>query len=222
VKVSTYATSSGGGNISSGASAVFTDALILNRDGLYGESGTISIKYYVDFNQSYLASGDDLSNGQVSFDGLLGATHGYVTEYDRDGYGDTPPIYKSTDSRGVITTRPGGPSWIYITSDFRWGFPLGFGLGVQLDASAYSPSSNAALAYSLDAAHSGYWGGITEVMVNGVKVEDYELTSLSGTDYSKSFAPTTPTADIPEPSSFALFTVAGLIAFCTNRRRRRG
>jgi hypothetical protein len=56
-------------------------------------------------------------------------------------------------------------------------------------------------------------------MMNGAEVENYALTSLSGTDYSKSFAPTAPTADVPEPPSFALLTVGGLIALRAKRRR---
>ena len=218
VKARTAGSSNGGGNLQSGASAGFKDVLILNRDGLYGQTGQISVKYYVDFNQHYVAPSNDISNGSVLFDGLLGATHGYVSEYDRDGYADVPPAYRSEDSRGTLLTRPGGPSWIYVTSDFRWGFALDFGLGVQLQGAAYSPAQDAALGFSIDASHSGYWGGITEVTVNGVKIEDYELTSLSGTDYSKSFAPTA--AAVPEPATLGLFAIGVIGAAGVARRRK--
>lgn len=55
-------------------------------------------------------------------------------------------------------------------------------------------------AYSIDATHSAYWGGLALVDPNGVAFTDFTVTSVSGTDWSKSFIPTA----VPEPTSAVL------------------
>lgn len=225
VKARGIAQSTGGGNISVGASAGFKDRLILDRTGMTGaETSTITVAYYIDYNASYDVSGpgagSSYSNGSVVFDALLGNLHGSVIDYGQVGT-NNPSFYYSIDNRGKITDRPNGPSWIYLTTNFRWGDAIDFGLGVQLDGSAYSPDPNTSIGYIVDAAHSGYWGGITDVTVDGVHINDYVLRSSSGIDYSKSFAPTTSTKEVPEPHILLLSLVGFTALFGVRKNGKR-
>lgn len=225
VKARGVAQSTSGGNILVDASAGFKDRLILDRAGMTGaETSTISVAYYIDYNASYdvlgPGVGSSYSNGSVMFDALLGNLHGSVVDYGQVGL-NSPSYYYSIDNRGKITDRPNGPSWIYLTTTFRWGYAIDFGLGVQLDGSAYSPDPNTSIGYIVDAAHSGYWGGITDVTVDGVHVNDYVLRSSSGIDYSKSFAPTTPTNEVPEPHTLMLSALGFAALFGVRKNVKR-
>ncbi|MFO1226526.1 PEP-CTERM sorting domain-containing protein [Roseateles sp.] len=84
-------------------------------------------------------------------------------------------------------------------------------LYVQLEGAAQAAYNHtgARNAASYDLSHSLYWGGITQLSVNGQAVTDYALSSASGTDYRLSLAP-----PVPEPTSAALlFAGLGLVAW---------
>ena len=64
---------------------------------------------------------------------------------------------------------------------------------------------------AFDLGHSLYWAGIESVTVNGQAVNDFSLTSGSGTAYGQSLAP------VPLPGSLIMFVPA--LALGLLRRR---
>jgi hypothetical protein len=90
-------------------------------------------------------------------------------------------------------------------------------LVIELTGASVSDTGGEAVADLVDTL---YWGGVTNVSVGGVSVDNYTLTSASGTDWANSFAPN-PGA-VPEPAAWAtmLLGFGGLGA--TLRARRSG
>ena len=103
---------------------------------------------------------------------------------------------------------------------FRRGFSRlisPFSLYLVLDGGTLTEGGTAAAAF--DVAHSIYWGGISSVTFNGDSVP-YDLTSLSGFDWTQSQIPTN---SVPEPNSLLLLAsgLAGIASFACRRRAGR-
>ena len=99
-----------------------------------------------------------------------------------------------------------------------------FGIAAPLDVelfglaqSAYNISGSSPGHASFDLGHSLYWGGISNVSVGGQPISNYSIASASGTDYSRSFAP----SPVPEPGSAALLSW-GLAWLVRQRLRAKG
>ena len=110
------------------------------------------------------------------------------------------------------------------------GDPLGLYLGIatvqigipaQIDAE-FTISAQAAFDFvgpgdaTANFLNTGFWGGIQSVNFGGAPVA-FSVTSLSGTDWTQSFA--SPATTTPEPATWTLLA-AGLVAIGTLRRRR--
>lgn len=94
----------------------------------------------------------------------------------------------------------------FVTGHFAVGDPVP--LDVELTGSAQSSHTfTGDGSASFDLSHSLYWGGITNVSIGGTPVNSYTLTSDSGTDWTRSFAPST---GVPEPSTLVLLA-SGLL-----------
>jgi len=88
-------------------------------------------------------------------------------------------------------------------------------LAVELTGTAIASSGGEATA---DLGDSLYWGGITGVSVGGVALDEFTVTSASGTDWAQSFVPAS-TVPVPAPGGGLIF-VGGLAALGMVRRRR--
>ena len=94
--------------------------------------------------------------------------------------------------------------------DFVFGQPLSF--EAKLDVGGGGPVDES---FTLDAAHSAYWGGFRSVMdANGDAVA-YTPAPGSQADWSKSYIPLA----VPEPNAY-LLVLAGLCAVGFALRRR--
>lgn len=158
-----------------GTQAAVTFSLIVNGTLSVGPLGLSTASWGL---QADLGGGFFDINKSAS---LLGAgpflpNHGYV--------GDPFGTYSAT-----VTLQLGfvAPLDIELTASAQTGF----------DFVGSSPSS-------FDLAHSLYWGGIGAVTINGVAVNDFAVTSGSGTAYSTSLAP----APVPLPPALLLFAPA--------------
>jgi hypothetical protein len=88
------------------------------------------------------------------------------------------------------------------------------GLDIELTASALSSTGDVAVA---DLSHTLLWDGISDVTVGGVAVNDFTVTSASGTNWANSFIPT----GVPEPAAWAMMLVGFGGLGATMRRRQR-
>lgn len=200
------------GNVSAQAMASYDDYLTLKNARLTGQTGRVTFAYYLNYSGAVGANDGGFSNGSVSFAAYSGYDYTWFLDYartDGDG-GDTfiesvDPDHASNRVYGV-----GPQSFIYLTTSFVWGSAIYNRVDLSVDAAKAGLSS-----FDFDAGHSGYWAGITSITTGGVDIKDYTIESLSGTDYSTSFAPQ---AAIPEPATLATF-VFGLALLGTRRRK---
>lgn len=207
VKASTSSSISGSATGASGyASAKFDDNLKLSNAELNGKQGRVTLAYYFTYDASVTASGGAFSNGNVSVMARAGNSYAwYVDLASTQIPGYTMFEHQEPTGQGRVYDVPKS-NYIYVTSDFTWGQYINTSLELIVLGSQSNPPGGSA-SFNFDAGHSGYWAGVMSASADGQTVDTYELTSLSGTDYSKSLAPT---GDVPEPSSVALLSIAGL------------
>lgn len=227
VKVrSNGSTTYGGSN--SGTQALFTDTLKLEMSSLAGKHGQITFAYYFDYEAWVRSTGNGFANGSVSLLARGGRSYSWFLEYfNTSSGGYTMYEYQDLDGQGRIYGVP-KTNYIYVTTDFVWGEPIGTGFELQTSVGSYVPDTGGgAASYNFDASNSGYWAGIVSATADGQTITDYLLTSASGTDYSKSFVPAN---EVPEPSTFAMmFLGASLLGmqrklkpYTKQRRRMKG
>jgi hypothetical protein len=74
-------------------------------------------------------------------------------------------------------------------------------LDIELNATANASNGGSAVA---DLADTLEWGGISKVTVGGVAIDDFSVTSASGTNWADSFIPG---PGVPEPATWAMMLV---------------
>lgn len=88
---------------------------------------------------------------------------------------------------------------VHVEKQFIYG--QAFSFQVELIASSIGMTNVGSMLGSVSADHSAYWAGFT-VTADGLPV-DFTATSLSGTDWTRSFVPN----PVPEPQTYALLLV---------------
>ena len=134
-------------------------------------------------------------------------------------YGTSGASYETLN--GVTVDDLTGIRAFTVSVLFGYAFDVRFGLFGQTATNLqYVPTESFASALSsFDLGHSIYWGGISSVNVDGVGV-DFSVTSASGDDYTKSFAPNV--TAVPEPQTCALLLAGLAVIGAVARRRQAG
>ena len=195
-------------SVNSGAIVSFTDDYLFNAPGRTGQAGTFNFTLSIDgsLSATFDAVGleDPLDSTSASYAQAALAVF-------QDGGGITGGGSERLYSNGDIART--GALFLNRTNSFAVPFTFGtpFELKVQL-----STLTNARGQFSADTiadlGHTLEWGGIVSVLDNGsLPVNNYTLSSGSGTDYSQS---------IPEPSTTLLFMVSGFALSLVRTRQR--
>jgi hypothetical protein len=195
------------GSMTTVTRGIFRDDLMFTAPGVAaGTFGTLT--FWLAVNGTLQAN--DVGTPQASW-GLQADLGGGYFDINRSGslHGSGPYVY----TPGYV----GDPFGLYsATVTFQFGFNTP--LDVELTGSAQAAYSfdDGLPTASFDLAHSLYWGGITDININGTPVGGVVIASASGTDYSVSLAP------VPEPGA-AVLLLAGLplIAWRLQRARLR-
>jgi hypothetical protein len=107
-------------------------------------------------------------------------------------------------------------SLMNVSVRFSNNVPFDVAFILQAHGMAHTMATPGVESFDADAAHSGYWAGIDTPTANGVPIDNYTITSASGTDYSRSMVP----ASVPEPAT-ALTLLIGAAGLASVRARRR-
>jgi hypothetical protein len=192
------------------ATASFSDSFTINAVGLSGEKGTAVIP--LQFNYTNSLSGPQAFS-QVSlslelFNTFPTAKYQRSLHYRPDG----TVLSDSFDPPHVVT--PFSTS-ILATVPFVFGQPVPFQVTLEGKGGGFEDES-----FTVDAAHSAFWGGFRSVTDASGSAVNYTLGGGSQADWSKSFIPTT----VPEPDTFALmmgglFAIGSLLASTRHHKR---
>lgn len=227
------ASATGGGN-SAGSGSSWVQYGVIKLEGEFAGSGnTLSRGIFRDdltFDVPGLARGtpvDVTFSIQVQGDLEVGLTTGLAQakwDLSADLGGGAFDLRRGAtlfnDGSGGSPTLSGAPFGTFeATVRLATGYAAPLYVELQGAAQAAYNHTYARNSATYDLGHSLYWGGITQVSINGQTVADYTLGSASGTDYRLSLAP-----PVPEPTSGALL-FCGLALLTWLQRRasaRRG
>ena len=212
---------SGSTTLSSAATAVSTYGVLKSAAGVIGDgdSGVIGSNSLASYSDTFMISSSALNGtwGKMfvpiaysySFSASspqVAAT--YTLAIDCIYCGDITLIAGTWDST------PRNVSGV-ATAEVPFLFGEQFDLEVSQFTGIGGNLANGAFTGFLDAAHSSYWGGVSDVVDADGNTVAFSITSASGTDYRQSFIPST-TAPVPEPETSALmmagFGVLGAVA----------
>lgn len=215
------------------ATAISTFSATFTDPGLAGTAGrmTVSFDYFKTSNRSvspYAPADEEVTSVSTSvFESIFGARTARGLSYSdhsdwisEDNRGNVrEDLWQETvDSTGSSTrVTPGHQE---LTIDFVWGETIRFELGItaactSVETGEYEGFSSC----EVDAAHSGYWGGISSVTSDGVAVSDYTIRTDAGFDLRTSLVP------VPEPAAWQLLALGGALligAQLARTRARRG
>ena len=200
------------------ASGSYSELITLSAPGMEGQAGRLTATFLLDY--SLIATAPD-SIAYLHFSGGVGRSAGnLVLSALHDGttqfLGGT---YEINDALGYRRLPEGGVSAMSITSDFIWGQAFNVDYRMLVQAQAYGPLAASAI---VDASHSAYWGGLSAVSAGGQMVTDYSVTSESGADYSRSFAPGQGPTPVPEPTTISLMLAGAYLITRVTRSRAAG
>ena len=188
------------------ATASFSDVFTINALGLAGQHGTVVIPLEFSYTNS-LSGPQSFSQIRLSlelFDTFPTARYQRSAQYNPDG----TVLSDSFDPPHVVT--PFSTS-ILANVDFVFGQPLSFQVTLEAKGGGFEDES-----FTVDAAHSAFWGGFRSVTDAQGSAVDYTLGAGSQADWSKSFMP----SSVPEPNRFALMTAGLLVVGCMLLYRR--
>ena len=179
---------------------IFRDDVTITAPGI--PTGTLgSLQFSVSLNGSLAApAGGGASSWQIQ--ATIGGTFQISTSATQ---------FNPDSGLGYV-----GPPFGVFTGTVNFQFGSAAQLDVELTGAAqtqfdFSGPGSA----SFDLAHSLYWDGISNVTANSAPVNNFIVTSTSGTNYAQSFVPA-----VPEPTTLLL--TAGALAVLASGRLRGG
>ncbi len=213
----------GGG--ASWAVSRWEDTLRMNSASLIGQRATAIFT----FAQSYMLDTVTYPSGwqvqsSMSNNVFIGSAYSATFSDVLTNYGTgfvQERTLHTTDARGRTQISPiTNIKLIDLMVDFTWGEELRIGGQLQTSCVVGSRASSLYGGCTADAGHSSYWGGISSIVdASGNVINSYNLTSGSGTDYSKSMIPFE--SDVPEPATLPIILLgfASLSLFARKRFR---
>jgi hypothetical protein len=218
LRLSGSASVSGGAQAGAQSRIIIEDLINLSNPSFNGQSGLLTATVLV------VGSTSTSNNVSSGFDGQATAQWNY-----RFVTGVTEPFFLfnrvsqlDDDTFSVVSSvnNVSGNTYGLFTFDipFTWGTPFSVQPNFNGSAQALGTSGFVNTSASYDLASSIFWGGFSNVRVDGLVVGTYDFTSDSGFDWNSS---SIPQGAVPEPSSLALVAV-GLTAVLATRCRRKG
>jgi hypothetical protein len=113
--------------------------------------------------------------------------------------------------RDLLLTVPNDPDALY-TLTFRAN-----GYAAITSERSNGVTTPASSSFDVDFSAGLAWKGVTSAFAGDVALTDLSVFSESGVDYNRSYAPVSP---VPESSTYAICTAAGLFALAACRRSR--
>jgi hypothetical protein len=202
------------------AAAAFSDTLTISAPGLAGTRGTVRLG--VDVEGGLSAADSVLPNQPVSayaFGGVLlhtwvdgdrsanGTAFTIATDLERETHVSWPACCGLNGGETIQTHAGFGVS-------FEYGTPFAFGFAIEIEGTANAdvdaPGWSTVATFVGDFGGTATWAGIFDLRDEaGAPVPQFEVTSLSGTDYRG--------AIVPEPGA-ALSVYAAVVALAWRRR----
>jgi hypothetical protein len=228
LKALTSANFNGGSSATANVGVQFVDEFTINAPGMTGKTGHTDASFV--FNWALEAQGTGrftaytFATLQIFFGNSFVEEFGEFVAESQQNIND--PGSLSTYGRNTVGGEKVPFSFnLGMGTDFVFGQPIYVKAELVVNSSVGSGNPFAIDILSSgkstgDVFHSVYWNGISSVNSEGSPVENFTLTSASGTDYSRSFLPSAanPGADIPEPVSIALLGI-GLLALAGSRSK---
>lgn len=217
-KATASATDDPYGSFTARSGVGFSDQLTFTAAGLEGQAGTLNATIFFDRDLSHQGEPTGYARGDLSV----------ATSFDTFYYQDllslqpsgcsvsAPPCQlqhtSSLAGTGTIQYVWQTPTSLALAIPFTFGQATD--LSVSLDMQAVAFFTEGSSAWLADASHSLYWGGINSVSAASGQPVTFTVSSASGTDYLRSFAP----AQVPEPSTLFLLIVGFIGLFAARRR----
>lgn len=186
------------------AGAAFGDVLTVSAPGREGTTGTLRVGVRLHGGLSAGSNGWDFDIKAVAYGGavVFGVTEARYVLAPGDASLNPAELFDERD--------------LWRDVDFVFGEPFSFAFVLEIEgwaeAEVSTPGRTAVSSFVGDFGHTLAWAGILELRdAHGQLVTDFELTSLSGTDYRNAIVP------VPEPGS-SLPALASLAALAWRRR----
>lgn len=193
------------------ASATFGDQFEIDATGLTGQQGYFKAKVTMPFAAS--VSLEPSTVGSLTAFVSVNGSEGWAEQFGSANGVSSTTLFHNDTQQAIGTP-------MVLDVPFVYGQPITLLAFLDLQVEGHTSRPYGSFDAVLDAAHSLYWQGISEITDgNGNLVKDYRLSSDSGTDWSRDFSPSA----VPEPANAALVLAAiGVLALRRRGARRRG